>query len=118
MKTRSASRSASSSAVWDTRFWLPIPGQQALTIASQFEQPIDLMITDLVMPKMSGRELSQSLGSIRPQMRTIFMSGYTDDAVMRHGVQEDGVAFLQKPFSLAVLARKVLEMLDSPLGIR
>ncbi len=93
-------------------------GPKALTIASQFEAPIDLMITDLVMPKMSGRELSQSLGSIRPQMRTIFMSGYTDDAVMHHGVQEAGVAFLQKPFSLAVLARKVLEMLGSPHGIR
>ncbi len=93
-------------------------GPQALTIASQFDQPIDLMITDLVMPKMSGRELSQSLGSTRPQMKTIFMSGYTDDAVMHHGIQEAGVSFLQKPFSLAMLARKVLEMLGSPHGNR
>ncbi len=89
-------------------------GPLAMTIASQFKQPIDLMITDLVMPKMSGRELSQVLGSSRPKMKTIFISGYTDDAVMHHhGVQEPGVAFLQKPFSLAVLARKVLEMLGS-----
>ncbi len=76
-------------------------GPQALTIASQFKQPIDLMITDLVMPKMSGRELSQLLGDSRPGMKTIFMSGYTDDAVMHHGVHEAGVVFLQKPFSLA-----------------
>ncbi len=94
-------------------------GPQALAITSQFEQTIDLMITDLIMPKMSGRELSQLLGSTRPQMKTIFMSGYTDDAVMHHhGVQEPGVAFLQKPFSLAVLARKVLEMLGSSQSVR
>jgi PAS domain S-box-containing protein len=89
-------------------------GPQALVIANAFEQPIDLMLTDLVMPRMSGRELSQLLANTRPQMRTIFMSGYTDDAAVRLGLQEDGVAFLQKPFSLAVLARKVREMLSSP----
>jgi two-component system, cell cycle sensor histidine kinase and response regulator CckA len=86
-------------------------GMLALTSAAQFEQPIDLMITDVVMPKMSGRELSQMLGSLRPDLKTIFMSGYTDDAVVRHGVQEDGVAFLQKPFSLATLSRKVRDVL-------
>jgi PAS domain S-box-containing protein len=86
-------------------------GIRALTIAAQFEQPIDLMITDVVMPKMSGRELSQMLGSLRPELKTIFMSGYTDDAIVRHGVQEDGVAFLQKPFSLATLSRRVRDVL-------
>ena len=63
------------------------------------------MVSDVVMPRMSGRELSQSLVSFRPNMKTVFMSGYIDDVIERHGVHMDGVAFLQKPFSLAVLAR-------------
>jgi two-component system, cell cycle sensor histidine kinase and response regulator CckA len=86
-------------------------GQQALAIASHFKQPIHLMITDVVMPRMSGRELSQILEGIRPAMKTVFMSGYIDDAIVRHGVQAEGVAFLQKPFSLAVLARKLRDLL-------
>jgi CheY-like chemotaxis protein len=85
-------------------------GQQALSIASQ-QGHIDLLITDLVMPKMSGRELSHVLGSLRPDLKTVFMSGYTDDAVLRHGIQEMSAAFLQKPFSLGTLARKVRETL-------
>jgi CheY-like chemotaxis protein len=82
-------------------------GQQALSIASEHHGPIDLLVTDVVMPKMSGGELSQMLTRLRPGLKTIFMSGYTDDAVVRHGVGEAGVAFLQKPFSLSTLARKV-----------
>ena len=89
-------------------------GQRAVTIASQFEQPIHLMLTDVVMPKMNGRELSEILGTMRPDMKTIFMSGYTEDLIVRHVVQEDGVAFLQKPFSLSMLARKVRDVLASP----
>ncbi len=89
-------------------------GPQALTVASQFEHTLDLLLTDLVMPKMSGRELSLLLQIARPAIKTIFMSGYTDDAVVRHGVQDAGLTFLQKPFSLAVLARKIREMLDTP----
>jgi CheY-like chemotaxis protein len=86
-------------------------GQEALAIAAQFAEPIHVMITDVIMPKMSGRELAQILGSLRPQMKTIYISGYTDDAIMRHGVQEEGVAFLHKPFSLTKLARKLRELL-------
>jgi CheY-like chemotaxis protein len=89
-------------------------GRQALSIASQHEGAIDLLITDLVMPKMSGRELSQMLGSLRPDLKTIYMSGYTDDAVVRHGISELGVTFLQKPFSLGTLARKVRDTLVPP----
>jgi FixJ family two-component response regulator len=70
------------------------------------------------MPKMSGRELSQMLGSLRPELKTIFMSGYTDDAIVRHGVQEAKVAFLQKPFSLATLAHKVRDILSTAEGTR
>jgi CheY-like chemotaxis protein len=62
-------------------------GQQALAVASEHDGQIDLLITDVVMPKMSGRELSQMLGRVRPDLKTIHMSGYTDDAVLRHGIQ-------------------------------
>jgi PAS domain S-box-containing protein len=86
-------------------------GQHALAIAHHYREPIHLMISDVVMPRMSGRELSQSLAGFRPHMKTVFMSGYIDDAVERHGLQTQGVAFLQKPFSLAVLARKLRDLL-------
>jgi two-component system cell cycle sensor histidine kinase/response regulator CckA len=89
-------------------------GSQALSVSSQFERPIHLLISDVVMPKMSGRELSQMLTGIRPDIKTLFMSGYTDDAIVRHGVEQDGVAFLQKPFSLATLVRRVREVLGTP----
>lgn len=89
-------------------------GSQALSVSSQFERPIHLLISDVIMPKMSGRELSQMLTSLRPDIKTIFMSGYTDDAIVRHGVQQEGVAFLQKPFSLATLVRRVREVLGTP----
>jgi CheY-like chemotaxis protein len=82
-------------------------GKQALSVASQHEGQIDLLITDLVMPEMGGRELSQMLGSLRPDLRTICMSGYSDDATLRNGISETGAAFLQKPFSLGSLASKV-----------
>jgi two-component system cell cycle sensor histidine kinase/response regulator CckA len=85
-------------------------GREALAIASQ-QGHIDLLITDVVMPKMSGRKLSQMLESLRPGLKTIHMSGYTDDAVLRHGIQELGASFLQKPFSLGTLARKVYDTL-------
>ena len=98
-------------AAWDTRFSPPSSGQQALSIASQHEGHIDLLITDVVMPKMSGRELSQMLASLRPDLKTIYMSGYTDDAVLRHGIHELSTTFLQKPFSLGTLSRKVRDML-------
>jgi CheY-like chemotaxis protein len=88
-------------------------GRQALSLASEHHSPIDLLVTDVVMPKMSGGELSQMLTRLRPDLKTIFMSGYTNDATVRHGVGEAGVAFLQKPFSLSTLARKVRDVIGS-----
>jgi CheY-like chemotaxis protein len=85
-------------------------GHQALLVASEQER-IDLLLTDVVMPKMSGRELSQMLGSLRPGLKTIHMSGYTDDTVLRNGIHESSATFLQKPFSLGTLARKVRDTL-------
>jgi FixJ family two-component response regulator len=64
------------------------------------------------MPKMSGRELGERIRLHRPDLRILYMSGYTDDAILRHGVLVDGIPFLQKPFTAEVLARKVREVLD------
>jgi FixJ family two-component response regulator len=66
------------------------------------------------MPRMGGAELARRLCESRPDTRVLFMSGYTDDAVVRHGVLEARVAFLQKPFALETLARRVREVLDAP----
>jgi PAS domain S-box-containing protein len=88
-------------------------GDQALLVAQGHQARIHLLLTDLVMPRMSGRELADLLLEARPEVRVLFMSGYTDEAVLRHGVQEANVAFLQKPFSPATLARKVRDVLDS-----
>lgn len=85
----------------------------ALTICSERSEPIDLLLTDVVMPGMSGREVaSQSLVS-HPEMRVLFMSGYTDQAIVHHGVLDEGTNFIQKPFSPHALAQKVREVLDS-----
>ena len=69
------------------------------------------MITDLVMPRMGGQELAQLRPALRPSLRTVFLPGYIDDESVRLGIEEDATAFLQKPFSLAVLARKLRELL-------
>ena len=91
-------------------------GAEALEISQHHDGPIHLMVTDVVMPQMSGRELAQRLAPLRPEMRVLYMSGYTDDAIVRHGVLEAGTAFLSKPFTPDALAAKVREVLDTPRG--
>jgi signal transduction histidine kinase/CheY-like chemotaxis protein len=87
-------------------------GDEALLVFGQHKGSIDLLLTDVVMPGMSGRELAGHLASLGSKMKVLYMSGYTDDAVVRHGVLEKGVEFIQKPFTVARLAQKVREVLD------
>jgi PAS domain S-box-containing protein len=89
-------------------------GEQALQISSAHSGPIHLLITDVVMPHLSGRELAARLSPARPDLKVLFISGYTDDNIFRSGVLEGGMAFLQKPFNLKTLAQKVREVLDGP----
>jgi PAS domain S-box-containing protein len=87
-------------------------GSEALLLSERHPQPIDLLLTDVVMPQMSGPELARKLAVARPEMKVLCMSGYTDDSIVRHGVLDSGVAFIQKPITPASLAKKVREVLD------
>jgi signal transduction histidine kinase/CheY-like chemotaxis protein len=87
-------------------------GEQALRVSGGYGEVIHLMITDMVMPRMSGDELAHKLAALRPAMKVIYVSGYTEDAVTRRGVLEASTAYVQKPFSPASLLRKVREILD------
>jgi YesN/AraC family two-component response regulator len=84
----------------------------ALALAEVHTGPIHLLVTDVVMPVMGGRELASRVRVLRPEVKLLFMSGYTDDTVVREGISSDEVAFLQKPFTAEALARKVRETLD------
>jgi PAS domain S-box-containing protein len=85
----------------------------ALHLAREHASKIQLLMTDVVMPGMNGKELAQKLLSCYPNLKILFMSGHTADIITRHGVVEEGTYFIQKPFSLPVLARKVRDVLDS-----
>ncbi len=88
-------------------------GEDALKVCAREKGAIHLLVSDVVMPGMGGRQLAERLLALRPEMRVLYLSGYSDDAVIRHGVLEAEVNFLQKPFSAGALARKVREVLDS-----
>jgi two-component system cell cycle sensor histidine kinase/response regulator CckA len=88
-------------------------GPAALALSRNHDGEIHLLVTDVVMPGMNGRELADRLSAERPGLRVLYVSGYTDHAVVRHGVLEEGIAFLSKPFDMSSLARTVREVLDS-----
>jgi DNA-binding NtrC family response regulator len=85
---------------------------EALPLIERFADPIQLLMSDVVLPEMSGRALASQLVLRRPDMRVIYMSGYTDDAIVHQGVLDPDTPFLQKPFTPDALARKVRAMLD------
>jgi two-component system, cell cycle sensor histidine kinase and response regulator CckA len=87
-------------------------GEAGLALARSYPNPIALLITDLVMPGMSGRELAEALAVIRPEMRVLYISGYTDDVRLRYGLVGGQMPFLQKPFGPRALAQKAREVLD------
>jgi CheY-like chemotaxis protein len=88
-------------------------GADAMMVAEQYAGTIDLLLTDVVMPGMSGRELAELLVPRRPGIRLLYVSGYTEDATIRHGVSSEETAFLGKPFTPSVLLKKVQEVLDA-----
>ena len=88
-------------------------GASALQLAALHPAPIHLLVSDVIMPGMSGREVSLLLTTTRTAMRTLYLSGYTDESIVPHGVLEEGVEFLQKPFTADGLARKVRQVLDA-----
>jgi CheY-like chemotaxis protein len=89
-------------------------GAEALRVAPEpSDEKIDLLVTDVVMPRMSGKELADRLTARHPETRVLFISGYPDDVIARRGVLDAGIALLQKPFSSAELARRMRQLLDA-----
>ena len=86
-------------------------GDEAIKICHEYENPIHLVLTDVVMPGMSGREVAQAIKTAHPEAAVLYMSGYTDDAIVRHGVLEPGINFIEKPFTSQALVSKVMSVL-------
>jgi CheY-like chemotaxis protein len=87
-------------------------GVDAFLICEEHKGPIHLLVTDVVMPKMSGRELAERILEILPEVKVLYMSGYTDNTIVHYGVLEKGVNYIQKPFTVEGLVQKVREVLD------
>jgi PAS domain S-box-containing protein len=94
------------------RVFVASSSAEALELARKRRRPIHLLLTDVVMPGMNGSELAAQVTPLHPEAKVLYMSGHTDDSLVQHGVLEERVAFLQKPFTLAALSRKVREVLD------
>ena len=88
-------------------------GEEALRLLERYEEPVHLLVTDVVMPAMGGRQLAEQVAQTRPGMKVLYMSGYTNDTIVRHGVLDARMPFLNKPFTAVALLRKVREVLDA-----
>ena len=87
-------------------------GAEALRLVEQHRGPVHLLLTDVVLPKMGGRQLAERMEVLRPEIKVLFASGYTDDVILRHNLLERRGRLVQKPFTGELLARKVREVLD------
>ncbi len=87
-------------------------GQEAVDIAAQSSLPLHLLLTDVILPKLSGRVAAEKIRVIHPRIKILYMSGYTDDEVSRYGILQPGIVLLEKPFTPAELTRRVGEVLD------
>ena len=85
---------------------------EAIRLANEYKDRIDLLLTDIVMPGMNGRELSLRILALKPSIKCLYMSGYAEDFIARQGVLEDGVEYVSKPFSIKELADKVRDAID------
>jgi DNA-binding NtrC family response regulator len=86
----------------------------ALELAQSYSEPIHLLVTDVIMPKVGGSAVATHMAGSRPGIRILYMSGFTEDAVVRNGILNDSVAFIQKPFSPSQLLSLVRKLLDAP----
>jgi CheY-like chemotaxis protein len=91
-------------------------GYEALRILEQHSAPVHLLLTDVIMPLMSGRELAKRVQSLKPTTKVVYMSGYTDDTLAFHGFPQLNTGFIQKPFTLTLLAEKVRKVLSEEVG--
>jgi two-component system, cell cycle sensor histidine kinase and response regulator CckA len=94
------------------RVWAVASPNEAIALANEHADAIDLLMTDVVMPEMNGRELVERITSQHPHMKYLFMSGYTANVIAQHGVLNSDIPFLQKPFSRRMLAQKIWEVLE------
>ncbi|HTZ52018.1 MAG TPA: PAS domain S-box protein [Spirochaetia bacterium] len=97
------------------RVWSACSGAEAIEIAARGGEPIDLLLTDVVMPGMNGKEVARRVGEIHPTARVLYASGYTTDAIVRHGLLEEGIQFIQKPFTRNELLQRIWDIL-APRG--
>src|SRR5207244_3415044 len=91
-------------------------GREAVALAAEYGGPIHLLLTDVVMPEMGGKQLAEALRETRPDTKVLYTSGYADNAVIQHDLVVPGFAFLQKPFAPSTLSRKVRDMLGPPVA--
>ena len=92
-------------------------GIDAIQVAEKYVKPIHLLLTDVVMPGMDGSKLAERMGHSYPGIKVLYMSGYTNDAIVHHGLLDSGVALLQKPFTRESLTRKVRDVLGMDEGV-